>query len=813
MLWGMYSMTEISTETPIAETFEPAAGRFVAGTLAAILCAVILVAATRQTIDPLGDNGLALPVFLVSVAILLAGLAVIMVVADRSYRAGTAAPLDYPGAHLTDPVVAFKAPFQRADTALEAALRLEQTAHIFRQLDLMLALNVINALLVALAVFGSVDGRLLAAWLLSMAAMVALGRRSSYGAADQSAAALATKQTIRRLSLHAGLRGVTWGLSFALFFNSTNGTGQLVLLGVALGMVAGGVPSLASVPSAALMFGLGVMIPTLLRLVSIGNLDTSILSLLGLTYCGTMVIIGEQLYRNFATNMTTRRAQAEQAATISLLLNEFETSASDWLWETDGDGRMMRFPARMAALFGMSDRADVMPTLAELMERTRGGRGEVVLAHTRMGEPFRSLRIETTAADGSSHWLSLTASPKSDGGYRGVGSDITSEIAADRAATAALGRAETAEQRLRDGIDSLGAGFILTDSHDRAIATNRHLHETMPAASLLGPQPTFEEIARAQAALWPPGSAVANQAWLDDLLTKRRAGGEPFDSQLPDGRWLRVKGSVTTDGGTVTVLTDITDIKQQEVKLADQSRRLAASNNELVQFATVASHDLQEPLRKIEAFGARLKQRASGALDADSSQYLERMIAATQRMRGLITGLLSYSRVGRREVPFGAIDLDKLLAEVVDDLSVAIAERQATVCGANLGSMRGEATLMRQLFQNLLSNALKFSKADVAPVIEIERVNGAGAAFELRFHDNGIGFDMKYHDKIFEIFQRLHGREAYEGTGVGLATCAKIVERHGGTLRAISAPGEGATFIAALPGVQNGQDSKPELAA
>ncbi len=692
-------------------------------------------------------------------------------------------------------------------------LRVAQAAHILRQLEVMMAINIINALLVTGVIWSNVNGFVLSIWLAVVLVAAGIGLRARWKMRGRPEPLSVSKRTLRRISLHAGVRGLAWGCCFALFFANANTTGQLVLLSVSLGMLAGGVPALAPVPSAALLFGLGVTIPTLLRLVSISGVDHVILAMFGLTFTGSMVIVAGQLYRSFASNLLAERAHTEQTATISLLLNEFESSASDWLWETDRNGRLIRLPAKMTEVFGLSPTSMVPPTLAELLARCAGNGGTEMLGRIEAGTAFRGLRVEIPGGTGPAHWVSLTASPKPNGGYRGVGSDVTAEVAARRAAAEALARAEKAEQRLRDGIDALGAGFILTDSADRTISANRQFFETMPVAPLLGGQPSFEEIARAQAALWPQGTAAAKHVWLDDLLAKRRTGAEPFDSQLPDGRWLRVKGSATTEGGTVTVLTDITDIKQQEAKLADQSRRLASSNNELVQFATVASHDLQEPLRKIEAFGARLKQRAGDKLDAESSHFLERMMASTQRMRRLITDLLSYSRVGRREVPFGTIDLDKLLADVTDDLSVAIGERHGTVRGANLGHMRGEPTLMRQLFQNLISNALKFSKTDVAPVIEIERVNGAGEAFELRFRDNGIGFDMKYHDQIFEIFQRLHGREAYEGTGVGLATCRKIVERHGGTLSAVSAPGEGATFIAKLPGLQASEASGSEKAA
>lgn len=303
----------------------------------------------------------------------------------------------------------------------------------------------------------------------------------------------------------------------------------------------------------------------------------------------------------------------------------------------------------------------------------------------------------------------------------------------------------------------------------------------------------------AQSRLWQTPATDDNRNWAALMASPEAGDSAPVDVELPTGRWIRVKRAATTEGGTVMLLTDVTDIKRQEATLALQARQLAASNQELEQFAAVASHDLQEPLRKIEAFGARLGQKMDGKLDEESGFFLERMMSATGRMRVLITDLLSYSRVGRKEGRHREIDLDRLLADVLDDLALTVAERKAVVRAGRLGTMLGEPTQMRQLFQNLLSNAFKFARKDVPPLVEIERKPAADGGLVLTFRDHGIGFDMKHHDKIFEIFHRLHGREQYEGTGIGLATCRKIVERHGGHLRAESTPGEGAAFIAVFP--------------
>jgi signal transduction histidine kinase len=245
---------------------------------------------------------------------------------------------------------------------------------------------------------------------------------------------------------------------------------------------------------------------------------------------------------------------------------------------------------------------------------------------------------------------------------------------------------------------------------------------------------------------------------------------------------------------------------------------LQRSNRELEQFAAVASHDLQEPLRKIQAFGDRLRSRGAAALDDQSREYLERMLGAAQRMRSLIDDLLTYARVTTSARPFTAVDLEQIARDVVGDLDARLAQTGGTVHIGNLPTISADAVQMRQLLQNLIGNGLKFHRPDVPPRVEVSaRVvpadnaeaadsghssNGEGArssVCELIVSDNGIGFEPIYAERIFELFQRLHGRSAFEGTGMGLAICRKIVERHGGTIAATSAPGQGARFVVHLP--------------
>lgn len=236
---------------------------------------------------------------------------------------------------------------------------------------------------------------------------------------------------------------------------------------------------------------------------------------------------------------------------------------------------------------------------------------------------------------------------------------------------------------------------------------------------------------------------------------------------------------------------------QLETLNVDLGRR----NQELQDFAYVASHDLQEPLRKIQAFGDILHDEYKKEL-GEGAEYLVRMQSAAGRMSVLIEDLLSFSRVTTHAKDLEHIDLNQTAADVLEDLERRINDTGGIVTVDHLPSIRADPTQMRQLFQNLIGNALKFHKTDVAPQIKVttkEFDRDGQQWYEIRVADNGVGFDEKYLDRIFAVFQRLHGRGTYEGTGIGLAVCRKIVERHGGSITAKSKPDHGSTFIIQLP--------------
>jgi len=267
--------------------------------------------------------------------------------------------------------------------------------------------------------------------------------------------------------------------------------------------------------------------------------------------------------------------------------------------------------------------------------------------------------------------------------------------------------------------------------------------------------------------------------------------------------WILLTGSVVRgdDGGPsyfIAQVLDITGRVKAQALLQQYARELERSNRELQDFAYVASHDLQEPLRKIQAFGDRLAERHHAVLGEEGADFLRRMQGAARRMQSLIQDLLAYSRVSSKAQPFASVELGQVMDGVLGDLQARIEETGGRVEVGALPEIQADPVQMRQLLQNLVANALKFHRPGVPPLVRVERARGDDGMVEIRVSDNGIGFDTRYLDRIFTPFERLHARGEYEGTGMGLAICRKIARRHGGDVTAHGTPGEGATFIVTL---------------
>lgn len=259
----------------------------------------------------------------------------------------------------------------------------------------------------------------------------------------------------------------------------------------------------------------------------------------------------------------------------------------------------------------------------------------------------------------------------------------------------------------------------------------------------------------------------------------------------------------------VAVSRDITKQRLAEFRSARVAERLEESNRDLLEFAQVASHDLQEPLRKVTAFSSRLEDNLEGSLDEKGEDYMRRMNGAVSRMQSLIDDLLTFARVTTRGTAMLSSPIRGIIENVVSDLEIAIEESGAVVTIARMPSLPVDESQIGQLFQNLIGNAVKFRRDGVPPEISIHATHVKATSFagdeprqgwyDISVTDNGIGFDEKYASKIFAPFQRLHGRSEYEGTGVGLSVCRRIVERHQGAISATSEVGVGTTFTVRLP--------------
>jgi signal transduction histidine kinase len=365
-------------------------------------------------------------------------------------------------------------------------------------------------------------------------------------------------------------------------------------------------------------------------------------------------------------------------------------------------------------------------------------------------------------------------------------------------------------ERLREGIESYGAAG---PAAARSVVLAGRGRQVMQSIRWLGAQMEAEEtsllaerskVARAsgRAALWT--LAVSNLVLLGLVLLAAYFIRRDLRVRQQAEEALRA----AHDELEIKVRERTAELAGANERLRRSTLELERSNRELQDFAFVASHDLQEPLRKIQAFGDRLKTKHGAALAAEGIDYLSRMQAAAHRMHVLINDLLTFSRVTSKAQPFVAVDLGKIAHEVLSDLEVRIQQTGGRVDTGSLPTIDADPLQMRQLLQNLVGNGLKFHRPEEPPVVKvsaaIERDGGPPLA-RLVVEDNGIGFDMKYLDRIFTPFQRLHGRSEYEGTGMGLAVCRRIVERHGGTLTAESAPGQGARFIVVLPVQQRGE--------
>jgi PAS domain S-box-containing protein len=361
------------------------------------------------------------------------------------------------------------------------------------------------------------------------------------------------------------------------------------------------------------------------------------------------------------------------------------------------------------------------------------------------------------------------------------------------------------EQLLRDIIDTVREPLLVLDQHLRVTQANRAFFSTFRVEPdetigegifMLGDgqwdMASIREVLRAK---------LANEPEVSDIDVDRVFPGIGRKIMLLNAR--RVWGTAEGQRAILVAIEDVTERRFIERTLAAQRRELQRSNDALHEFASVASHDLQEPLRKIVSFGERLATTLGPSLEGHPREYLQRMLNAATRMRSLINDLLAYSQVTTRVQPFAPTDLSGIARDVVADLETTIADAGGKVEIANLPVIEADALQMRQLLQNLLGNALKYRRQNEAPLVRITASMVDDVYCTITVADNGIGFSEAHMEKMFRMFERLHNRSQYEGSGIGLAICRKIVERHSGTISATSTNGQGATFTVTLPVTQS----------
>ena len=361
-----------------------------------------------------------------------------------------------------------------------------------------------------------------------------------------------------------------------------------------------------------------------------------------------------------------------------------------------------------------------------------------------------------------------------------------------------------AEQLLLDIIDTIREPLLVLDPEFRITQANRAFFHIFRVER----EDTIGEV------LFSLGDGQWDIAPLRELLRDKlavepRLNDFEVDHVFPGiGRKIMLLNARLVAHGPDTpriillAIEDITVRRITELRLAEQRTELQRSNAALDEFASVASHDLQEPLRKILSFGERLNMSAGPALEGEPRRHLERMLDATARMRTLINDLLMYSQVSTRVQRFMPTDLAKIAREVIGDLETVISDEGGRVEVGELPVIDADPLLMRQLLQNLLGNALKYRKKDEPPVVRLTGSLAGNRHWRITVADNGIGFNDLYAEKIFKMFERLHGKGEYKGSGIGLAICRKIAERHGGTIAATGATGKGATFTITLPARQ-----------
>ncbi|MGC4099534.1 MAG: PAS domain S-box protein [Nitrospira sp.] len=491
-----------------------------------------------------------------------------------------------------------------------------------------------------------------------------------------------------------------------------------------------------------------------------------------------------------------RKRSAEALRKTQAQFNILAESAPVGIFNCDREGLIIYANERMIEMVGVTSQEEVRAEWGHALHPDDHDRVMTAWAHSvETGQPFRS-EYRFVHRNGSVAWVLGQAYtiPSGDGTVMGFVGTLT-DVTEDRAK----------EEQFRLVVESAPCGMLMTNSEGRITLINGQIEVLFGYArsELIGS--SVEQLIpgrfrSAYSEMWQTfghAPSVRGMGIGRDLFGLRKDNTEfAVEIGLNPIR-------TTDDAFVLATVVDITERKRAQLELERQTAELSRSNHDLEQFAYVASHDLQEPLRMVSNYCGLLARRYKGKIDHDADEFIDFAVEGAKRMKTLIDDLLMYSRVGRRgEAPI-AIDAAKSVRTAVANLQIAIKERGAVIHYDSLPTVLADPSQLNQVFQNLIGNALKFS-SDRPPVIRISACSIPGtkgrSQWQFSVQDNGIGFDQQYGERVFVIFQRLHTRTEYPGNGMGLAIVKKIVEHHGGRIWVESTPKMGTTFFFTLSG-------------
>jgi PAS domain S-box-containing protein len=489
----------------------------------------------------------------------------------------------------------------------------------------------------------------------------------------------------------------------------------------------------------------------------------------------------------------TERKRTEQALRLSeeRFAKAFRASPDGIVISRVSDGRLIEVNDRWTTLFGFSRQEAVGRTSVELNIYTRPLDRQHLISQVKAQGFIRNFEVEVRHKSGELFQVSMSVERVDIAGEQCMLS-ILRDITEQKRTEAAL---RESEQRYSAIFDKSPFAIALTKMPERVtVGVNDAFLKLFEYTreEVVGKTSVDLGIAEpeAQAQIAAELQATGHVSDFECTRTTKSGGRLALSLNLD---WVSIGGARYV----LTTIRDITKRKQAEEKLKQTVEELARSNTELQQFAYVASHDLQEPLRMIASYTQLLARRYKGKLDADADEFITFAVDGATRMQRLINDLLAYSRVGTQGKAPQPMSSEVVLEDALANLQIAITESQAIVTHDPLPIVPADETQLLQLFQNLIGNALKF-RAEQPPQVHISaQARGHEWLFSVR--DNGIGLEPQYAERIFVVFQRLHTRENYPGTGIGLAICKRIVERHGGHIWVESQPGQGTTFYFTLP--------------